>query len=107
MYMRGERHLKEGNIVTNIALGNTLEAIANTGNADIFYDGFFSSIIAKDIQNQDGVLTKSDLKKYKAVLREPLMTRLGDYTILTSPPPASGPVLAYILNILKGKLHLC
>lgn len=100
--MRNGRYLGEGDIITNIALSNTLEAIADAGTADPFYNGEFSSIIAKEVKKQGGVITKKDLVNYKAIPREPLLSRLGEYTVLTAPPPASGPILTYILNILKG-----
>ena len=64
-------------------------------------------IITKNnfISTKGGVITKNDLKAYEAISREPLVTKLGDDTVVTSPPPASGPILAYILNILKGQFY--
>ena len=49
-----------------------------------------------------GVFTLADMQGYAAIERDPVVSRVGEYTMLNTPPPASGPVLAYILNILKG-----
>ena len=94
--------LRAGDRVYNKALGRTLETIANAGNADPFYDGSMSATIISEIKKQGGVMTKEDLRDYEPIFREPLVNKLGDDTILTTPPPTSGPVLSYILNILKG-----
>ena len=100
--MRHGKLLKAGDKVFNKELANTLETIANAGNADPFYDGILTATIVQDIKSKGGVITKKDLKRYEAISREPLITKLGEDTVVTSPPPASGPILAYILNILKG-----
>lgn len=104
--MRNGKHLKEGDIITNLALGETLTAIAEAGNADPIYNGDFSGTIIKDIKKHGGIMTKKDLIDYEAIPREPLLSRLGEFTVLTAPPPASGPILTYILNILKGMYKL-
>lgn len=38
----------------------------------------------------------------RAVWREPVSVRLHDDTVYTSPPPASGALLAFVLNIMDG-----
>lgn len=52
-----------------------------------------------------GIITKQDLQKYVAVIKEPLMIKLNDdSTIFTPPPPSSGAVYAMILNIADSEL---
>ncbi len=95
--------LKTGDTVINLELADTLEIIAKAGNADPFYGGQIAEIIEEDIKEQGGILTIEDLEHYKAISRKPIKTKLGSYTMLNTPAPASGPILALIMNILKGE----
>ena len=103
-YTRDGKILTKGDKITNKALAKTLKTIANHGNADPFYSGKLAHRFIREVKKHNGVMTVDDLVNYKAVERKPLVSKLGEYTMLNTPPPASGPVLAYILNILKGKV---
>jgi len=50
-----------------------------------------------------GIITFDDFAKYHAITRKPinLSLRNGD-TLLAAPPPASGGLLTFILNIMDG-----
>lgn len=53
-------------------------------------------------------MTAKDLNNYRANLIEnPLNISLGDSQLYVPSAPLSGPVLALILNILKGELSQC
>ena len=95
---------QKGDLIKNKALAKTLRTIAEAGNADPFYTGEMAKTFAREVAAQGGVVTASDLEEYKAKLRNALNSSLGDMTMLNVPPPASGPVLAFILNVLKGQL---
>ncbi|XP_059839277.1 glutathione hydrolase 1 proenzyme-like [Hypanus sabinus] len=94
--------LQEGEIITFPKLAATYQVLADEG-ADAFYNGSLSKQIVADIRNAGGIITLDDLKSYTPrSMKNPVKLKLGDYTLLTPNVPASGPVLALILNILKG-----
>ena len=103
IYTRDGKILKKGDVITNKPLGNTLKIIANRGNADPFYRGKLARQFVKEVKKHKGIITLADMEGYAAIERNPLVSSLGDFTMLNTPPPASGPVLAFILNILKGR----
>lgn len=102
IYSRDGKILKKGDQLKNNALAKTLQIIANHGNADPFYKGKLAKQFVKEVKKHKGVITLDDMTSYKAIQKEPLVSKVGDFTMLNTPAPASGAVLAYILNILKG-----
>lgn len=101
-FVKNGKLLSKGIKIKNLPLSRTLQRIANAKNADPFYTGKMAKQFVKDVKKHNGIITESDLKSYTAVVRDPLISSLGNFTMLNAPPPASGPVLAFILNILKG-----
>ncbi|XP_072913636.1 glutathione hydrolase 1 proenzyme-like [Hemitrygon akajei] len=94
--------LQEGEIIRFPKLAATYQVLADEG-ADAFYNGSLSQQIVADIRNAGGIITLDDLKSYTPrLMKNPVKLELGDYTLLTPSVPAGGPVLALILNILKG-----
>ena len=71
-------------------------------NPDGFYTGELAKNIVRDMAAKNGLITAGDLRNYSAVIREALNNKLGGLNMYTAPAPASGPVIALILNILKG-----
>jgi gamma-glutamyltranspeptidase / glutathione hydrolase / leukotriene-C4 hydrolase len=54
-----------------------------------------------------GILTKEDLRRYRLSFAEAVPIQLnGSLTAFTTPAPSSGPILAFILNILFGLFFL-
>ncbi|VDI74493.1 gamma-glutamyltranspeptidase / glutathione hydrolase / leukotriene-C4 hydrolase [Mytilus galloprovincialis] len=50
-----------------------------------------------------GIITENDLAGYKALLKDPLVVKLNsEKTVYSPPPPSSGAVVQFILNILDG-----
>ncbi|KAL2099967.1 hypothetical protein ACEWY4_004361 [Coilia grayii] len=93
--------LKENATIYFPRLADTYEAIANQG-PDAFYKGPIAENMVRDIQAVGGIITLKDLEDYQPRLEDPLCVGMGKYNMCVPPPPASGPVLALILNILKG-----
>ena len=87
----------------NPELAETLRIIAKSNGSDAFYKGQMADIMEEEVNAHGGILTTDDLKDYRAIVRKPIVTKLGSYKMLNTPAPASGPVLAFIMNILKGE----
>ena len=94
--------MKEGDILKNTELAQTLELLASNG-PDYFYNSTFTEDMVKELQEDyDCILTVEDFQSYTAEVKEATVSEYGDLKIHGVPPPASGPVLALIMNILTG-----
>ena len=81
---------------------DTLEIIANQG-VDAYYTGILADQIVKEIQDHGGIITKQDLADYQVDFQQALNISLNDsLTAFTTQAPSSGPILTFILNILRG-----
>ncbi|XP_020609879.1 gamma-glutamyltranspeptidase 1-like [Orbicella faveolata] len=89
-----------GDNITNPQYAKSLEEIRD--HPESFYNGSLATKIVRDIRRRGGIVTSQDLRDYKVIRRKALVNQLGDMTWYTAPPPASGPVITLILNILKG-----
>ena len=51
------------------------------------------------------IVTKDDLVNYKVLEKKPIETTLDDglLRVISPPPPSSGVVLSFILNLLNGQ----
>jgi gamma-glutamyltranspeptidase/glutathione hydrolase len=83
-------------------LGRTLRLIAEKG-PDAFYTGELADLLAKEMKEGGGLITKDDLAAYKAHERKPIHATFRGYDVYGPPPPSSGGiVLAEMLNILEN-----
>jgi gamma-glutamyltranspeptidase / glutathione hydrolase len=102
IYMPNGGVPKEGDMIRQPQLAETLKAIAQKG-TDVFYRGWIAEAIAEVIKKEGGVMTLDDLKDYRAVWREPLVGSYRGRTIVTMPPPSSGGMaILEMLNVLEG-----
>jgi len=83
-------------------LARTLQLISDSG-PDVFYRGQIADLIVAEMQRGGGLITKDDLRNYRAKWRTPIRLSYRGHTIYSMPPPSSGGVtLGEILNILEG-----
>ena len=91
-----------GDTLVQKDLGHTLRLIAEKG-PDAFYKGELADLLAKEMKDSGGLITKSDLEGYKANERKPIHTTFRGYNVYGPPPPSSGGVaLCEMLNILEN-----
>ncbi|MCH2277254.1 MAG: gamma-glutamyltransferase [Vicinamibacterales bacterium] len=82
-------------------LGRSLRRIAEQGN-DGFYAGETADLLAAEMEQGDGYISKEDLSGYAAVLRKPIRTTFRGNEIFSAPPPSSGGIaLTIMLGILE------
>jgi gamma-glutamyltranspeptidase/glutathione hydrolase len=73
------------------------------GGRDAFYSGWIADSIDADMRRNGGLITKEDLAKYQAVVREPIRIAYKGYDLVTMGPPSGGGVIiAEALNILEN-----
>jgi len=90
-----------GEILRQPDLARTLERIANDGPSG-FYQGETAELIEKEMAANGGLITRDDLKGYKAHRRAPLRGSYRGVEVISMPPPSSGgTVLLEMLNILE------
>src|SRR3989454_1739978 len=83
-------------------LARTLQLISDSG-PDVFYRGQIADLIVAEMQRGGGLMTKDDLRRYRAKWRTPIELSYHGHTIYSMPPPSSGGVtMGEILNILEG-----
>jgi gamma-glutamyltranspeptidase/glutathione hydrolase len=83
-------------------LAKSMLAIAE-GGRDAFYRGWIADSIDVDMRRNGGLITKEDLAKYQAVVREPIRATYKGYELaMMGPPSGGGIILAEALNILES-----
>ena len=83
-------------------LAKTLRLIATDG-PDAFYKGPIADLIAADMKENGGLITKEDLAAYQAKERTPLKGTYKGFEIVSMPPVSSGGVaLIEMMNMLEG-----
>ena len=89
----------EGDVLLQQELANTLQQIRDKGRAG-FYEGTVADRLIAEMQRGKGIISKEDLKNYKAIWREPIIGNYKEYKIITMPPPSSGGIA--LLQLLKS-----
>jgi gamma-glutamyltranspeptidase/glutathione hydrolase len=98
----GGAPLREGDLLIQKDLGQTLSAIAEQGPRG-FYQGPVAEKLVTAIRDAGGIMTLDDLKSYAPTIRVPVHGNYRGYDIVSMPLPSSGGVvLLETLNILEG-----
>ena len=93
-YRHGDRLIQDD-------LAWSLQQISEQG-PRAFYDGPIAERVTVGMQAHGGLITKEDLRRYRALWREPVRGTYRGYDIVSMPPPSSGGVhLIQMLNILE------
>jgi gamma-glutamyltranspeptidase / glutathione hydrolase len=91
-----------GDVLKQPDLARTLQRIAVTGPAG-FYEGETARLIEHEMAAHGGLITRDDLRAYRALKRRPIRGTYRGYTVTSIPPSSSGgTALVEMLNILEG-----
>ena len=96
IFFKNNQPLLEGDVLIQKDLAKTLTLIAENG-AKGFYEGETAKKIAKDMADNDGMITEEDLKQYRSKFRKPVKFKYKDLEIVTMPPPSSGGLLLQLM----------
>ena len=104
---RAALHDEQGELVTGLVLlpelARSLELVAAEG-AAVLHTGELAELITRDVLERGGILGPEDLAAYAPVVRPSLATRVGDWTLATTPAPSVGGVcVAAMLRLLDGR----
>lgn len=102
VFFKGDDVLKLGDTLVQKDLAWTLRQVAAKGRRG-FYEGEVAKRILAEIREGKGVLTQTDLNKYRTKSRTPVSGVFAGHKIISMPPPSSGGVhVIQILNMLAA-----
>ena len=95
---------KPGDVLNQLQLARTLEAIANDG-SDWYYKGPHADSLAAFCKRQGGLISKQDMQSYATKWREPHINHFRGYDLYSMGLPSSGGiVLGNILDYVDQHL---
>ncbi len=92
VFVNLNREWKEGDTLIQKDLAKTLRRIRDYGEAG-FYEGETASLLVAEMKRGGGIISKNDLKSYKAIQRSALSFVYRGHRVISMPPPSSGGVL--------------
>lgn len=102
LFLPGGEPLGVGTTWRNPELARTLRHIAEHGPAG-FYEGETADLIVEEMRRGGGLITHEDLRRYRAIWRDPIDFEYRGHRVLSMPPPSSGGItLALIANMIEG-----
>lgn len=101
-YKEDGTYFQAGDLLVQADLAASLQLIAEEG-SDAFYKGSIAARIARDMEDNGGLITMDDMKAYKPQETDVVWGSFMGYDIASMPPPSSGGVhLIQILNMLEA-----
>jgi len=100
IFFRGGQPLAIGDRLVQTDLAQTLRLLAQ--DPQTFYSGSVAFAIAKDMRENKGLVSLTDLKTYAPTWRTPICGAFRQMQVCSMPPPSSGGVhLLQMLNVLS------
>ncbi|XP_033215538.1 glutathione hydrolase 1 proenzyme-like, partial [Belonocnema kinseyi] len=95
---------KIGDTIRRTVLAMTLEKLSASDGSGVneFYNGSIAKNLAREIKDYNGIIDEKDFSNYKVAWKNPIKVKFGSMTMYTSPPPGSGALLAFMMNVLEG-----
>lgn len=95
------QEIRAGDTIKNLALANTLRALAKDGRGE-FYGGEIGKKMIGYLQEKGGIMTIEDLRAYNVRWRDPIEFYYGDLHIISMSPPSSGGiVMGQIMKMIE------
>ncbi|XP_065092605.1 glutathione hydrolase 1 proenzyme-like isoform X2 [Ochlerotatus camptorhynchus] len=92
---------KPGTKIKPGQLCKTLQYISEHGGNSL-YEGELLQQFADDLKDMGSIITKQDLETYEVLWNDSIPIDINGDTMYVVPPPASGILLSFIVNILKN-----
>ncbi|MDY7022436.1 MAG: gamma-glutamyltransferase [Cyanobacteriota bacterium] len=93
--------VREGELFQVPDMVQTLELIATEG-AKALYHGDIAAAFVKEIGENGGFVTRSDLANYRAIVRQPLTLASQGFQLALNPPPGvGGAALGSLIQLLE------
>lgn len=102
VFASGETPVREGEILRQPALADTLRGLADGGARGYFYEGEFAHAFSTALQEQGSPLCADDFAGYRAQWVDPISTTYRGRTVYQLPPATQGMAALQILNLLEG-----
>ncbi|GAC1682736.1 MAG: gamma-glutamyltransferase [Gemmatimonadaceae bacterium] len=101
VFYPGEKVPEIGSRFVQSELARTLALIAERGPA-VFYTGEIADSVAAEMARSGGIITRTDLARYRPLWRTPLVATYRGHTLVAMPLSSSGGVtMTETLNILE------
>jgi len=98
-----EKAWKANDTLVQKELAQTLKRIQKSGARD-FYEGKTAGMIVSEMKKHNGLISKNDLKNYKAITRPALEFKYKDFTVISMAPPSSGGIiLCQLMKMVENR----